>query len=447
MRWRHGLLAMWVCGTLASCAGEDRTKSGAPDEGMTGPADAGGGEPDGGEPPDAAGEDQGGAVDSGGGGGGDDGGGGGPAGPWPITELVLYGSAEGIGDELVDASPDDGQNIWAASQHALYVLRPGQTRFERYTVADGLHIVPFMEPEGRPSASVITALAGGHAGEVFVGYYGYESTDPFNDTPQQKELGNADRVVLGPGRQIAITRYLFPCDYGAGGGCWENRSARRMLYAHDGAAAGHLFIGFNHGVSHVFDGRIGDHVHPEIFYQPGNIMKLGEYLGLAVLPSGDLWVAGRHGVGLQPFDPEPHFKWVDRRFTYAFTTDTPDHELDVPIGYREDNSGAAVTPDGVLWLARMRGGLASWDPRTVALSTIRKWPQAPSDLMDVQADPTGRLWLVTSDGRLWRFDPATGALGQFSGVSGVRRIYADTRVVPYAVYAATLSGLAVIRGR
>jgi sugar lactone lactonase YvrE len=218
-----------------------------------------------------------------------------------------------------------------------------------------------------------------------------------------------------------------------------------MLYAHDGAAAGHLFIGFNHGVSHVFQGRIGDHIHPEIWYQPGNMLQLGEQLGLAVLPSGELWVAGRYAVGLQPWNPEPHFQWVDGHFIYAFTADSADHELNVPVGYRENNTGAAVTPDGVLWLSRMGGGLASWDPRTGSYSAIRKWPQVPSDLIDVQADPTGQLWVVTSGGQLWRFDPGTGALSQFGGVSGVRRIYVDTRVAPRALYAATSSGLAVIR--
>src|SRR5690242_2457593 len=69
----------------------------------------------------------GGGDDGGGGGvdmgmaGGADGGGadmgptvGGP-GPWPVADLTIYGSAQGLGGGIVDANPDDAQNIWAAN--------------------------------------------------------------------------------------------------------------------------------------------------------------------------------------------------------------------------------------------------------------------------------------------------------------------------------------------
>src|SRR5204863_57709 len=84
---------------------------------------------------------------------------------------------------------------------------------------------------------------------------------------------------------------------------------------------------------HVWNDTFGDHVHPEIFYQPGNMEKIGEFYGLAVTPSGELWMAGRYGVGLQPWNPEPHFKWVDGRFKFAFSTNSGDHGLDVPVAF------------------------------------------------------------------------------------------------------------------
>lgn len=388
-----------------------------------------------------------------GGGGGDMGGGGGvdmgnPAGPWPLSDLTIYGSAQGLGGGILDANPDDGQNIWAASRDTLYVLRPGATAFRAFTAADGLHIGPFTDPYGGSNMTYITAIAGGAANQVYVGYYGYETTgDPFKDTDAQKQLGNGDDVTVGSDGKLGVTRLLFRCDYEAGNGCWENRSPRRIQYVHSGVAAGHSFWGFNHGVSHVFGDVIGDHVHPEIWYQPGNIEKLGEFYGIAATATGDVWMAGRYGVGLQPWNPTPHFAWVDGRFKYAFTTNTSDHGLDVPTGYREDNRGAAVTPDGRLWLARLGGGLVSWDPKSGSYNTLKTWSQAPSDLLDVQADPDGTLWLLSSGGALLRFDPASGALQSFAGVSGVSRIYVDATVSPRAVYVAMSGGLAVIRAK
>ncbi|MDB4969474.1 MAG: hypothetical protein JWN44_5163, partial [Myxococcales bacterium] len=384
------------------------------------------------------------------GGGGGGGGGGVPIGPgpWPVADLTIYGAAQGLGGGILDANPDDGQNIWATTRDTLYLLRPGSATFETFHAADGLHIEPFTDPYGNANQTYITAIAGGHAGEVLVGYYGYETAgNPYDDTDAQKRLGNGDRVTVDAAGHLSVHRYEFHCDYEAANGCWENRSPRRIQYAHSGTAAGHSFWGFNHGVSHVLDDQVGDHVHPEIWYQPGHVEKLGEFYGIAILPSGDVWMAGRYGVGLQPFNPVPHFSWVDGRFIYAFTTNTADHGLDVPTGYAENNRGAAVTPDGVVWLARLGGGLASWDPATHNYNTIRTWSQVPSDLMDAQADPDGTLWLVTSGGALLRFDPGSGSVSTFGGVSNVTRIYVDSTVTPRAVYASMSGGLAVIRAK
>jgi hypothetical protein len=396
-----------------------------------------------------------GGVDMAGGGGGGTGGGDmamgiGP-GPWPLADLTIYGSAQGLGGGILDANPDEGQNIWAANGTTLYVLRPGSATFQAFTASDGLHIQPFTDPYGQSNLTRITAIAGGRANEVMVGYYGYETLgNPYDDTDEQKALGNGDRVTVGSDGKLSIVRYGFRCDFEGANGCWENRSPRRIVYAHSGVAAGRSFWGFNHGVSHVADDVFGDHVHPEIWYHnaDGSVTeKLGEFYGVAVTPTGDLWMAGRYGVGLQPFNPVSHQAWVQGHFIWAFTSDTSDHSLDVPAGYTENNRGAAVTSDGTVWLARLGGGLASWDPSTRNYGTMRTWGQVPSDLLDVQADPDGTLWLVTSGSALLRFDPASGSVTTWPGVSGVTRIYVDSTVTPRAVYASMSSGVAVIRAK
>jgi streptogramin lyase len=119
----------------------------------------------------------------------------------------------------------------------------------------------------------------------------------------------------------------------------------------------------------------------------------------------------------------------------------------VPAGYKENNRGAAVGPDGRLWLARLGGGLASWDPGKGSYNTIKHWSQVPTDLVDVQADPDGTVWLVNSGGALLRFDPGSGALQTWPGVGGVTRIYVDSTVSPRAVYVSMSAGVGVIRAK
>jgi hypothetical protein len=377
-----------------------------------------------------------------------------PAGPWPTSDLTTYKGDVGLNQAIIDASQDDAQNIWAVSQDTLYLLRPGQTRFTKFTRTDGLHVQGYQNALNQSDTTWITAMAGGHANEVFVGYHGFEGIgNPYDDTLEQKKLGQADKVTLNADGTITITRYEFRCDY-EHSKCWEDRSPRRMIFAHTGAAAGHLFIGFNHGATHVFNDEFGDHVHPEVTYHfpdGSSYLKLGEFYGLAVTPEGHLWMAGGYGVGLQPFNSAPHFKWVDGRMIHVFTTYTDNHTLDVTAGYREDERGAALSPDGTLWLASMTHGLSSFGPKQTNYGAIQHWQSTPglptSGLMDVKADPDGTLWLLTIDGQLLRFDPQSGQVTPWPGVSSATRLHMDDTVTPRALYVSMEGGLAVIRAK
>jgi hypothetical protein len=454
-------LALLSCFALAvmSCSSESDTCNGPclGPTGMPGPEQNG---------PVADGGASGGADSSTGG--GDLGGSGGdlgaccdmnvnPAGPWPVADLTVYGAAQGLPGGIIDASQDDAQNIWAVSADALYLLRPGQTTFTKFTAADGLHIGPFTDPAGRPNTTSITAVAGGHANEVFVGYYGYEGDgDPYLDTLAQKQLGNADKVTVDAAGKLTVTRYYFKCDYEGGNGCWENRSPRRMLYAHSGVAAGHLFLGMNHGVTHVFNDDFGDHIHPSVWYvapDGSRTQKLGEFYGLALTPAGDLWVSGRYAVGLQTWNPVPRFSWVDGKFKYAFTIYTANHEMDTVPNYKEEGRGVGITPDGTVWFASFTMGLSSWNPVTAAgnYTQVRRWNTTPglptSEITDLTADLDGTLWLTTHAGALLRFDPASNTVVAWPGVSGARRIVIDTTVTPRALYVSMDGGLAVIRAK
>jgi hypothetical protein len=393
----------------------------------------------------------------------------GAAGPWPVADLKVYATAQSLAGTVIDASPDDAQNIWAVTPDALYVLRPGQTAFRRYTTADGLHVQTYTDPSnGQVTVSNITAMAGGHANEVFVGYRGYENEIPppapppccvanadFSDP--RWHLGQADKVTLNADGTIGVRRYEFICDISFN--CWEERSARRMVFGHSGTAAGHLFIGFDHGVTHVVDDRWGDHIHVETHwhYPDGSLVtKQGEQYGLAIFPNGDLLTASEYGVGREAWDADPK-AWALGRFVWALTTygpaepyNTGAHSLDVPAEYREKNRGAAITPDGTSWWVSSTTGLSSYAngdfSNTIHYTSVAGLPA--SGLMDVAADPDGTLWIVDNSGRLLRFTPSNLTVQVWPGVSNAQRVVVDATVTPRAVYVSMGSqGLAVIRAK
>jgi len=331
------------------------------------------------------------------------------------TDLTVFGASQGLTGNVIDAGPDDAQNIWAVTPDALYLLQPGQTTFTRFTAADGLNITPFTDPNGQPTVSSITAVAGGRPGEVFVGYYGFEGVIPPPAPPSccvpnadfsdpRWSVGQADKVTLNPNGTLQVRHYNFICDISFN--CWEERSVRRMTFAHQGTAAGHLFIGFDHGVTHLFNDVFGDHIHVITLYHftDGSrvVQKQGEQYGLFVAPNGDLLTGGAYGVGLQRWNPDPR-AWVNESFVYAFTTYGPatsynqgPNALDVPAGYREDQRGVALTPDGVAWMASLTHGLASFNG-----ASIRPYTNVPglpsSGLRDMTADPDGTAVAGSSD--------------------------------------------------
>lgn len=388
--------------------------------------------------------------------------------PVPVVDLTILGSSQGLNGAVIDASTDDAQNLWAATPDALYVLQPGQSTFKRFTAADGLHIQSFTDPNGRPAVTNITAIAGGHSHEVFVGYHGYEGDLPPPAPPRccvpnadfsdpRWSLGQADRVTLSPNGTLQVHRYLFICD--ASANCWEEQSARRIVYAHQGTAAGHVFMGFDHGVTHIFNDVFGDHIHVETTYHfpdGSSVTKQGEQYGLFVLPTGDLLTGSAYGAGLQKWNPDPR-AWVNEPFLWAFTTYGPaepynngPHSLDVPAGYREDQRAVAMTPDGTAWFASFTQGLASYPGGDFSrIQTYTTVPDLPaSGLIDLAADPDGTLWIVDNTGRLLRFTPSTRSVQVWPGISGAVRVVMDTTVNPRAVYVPMgNNGLAVIRAK
>ena len=192
-----GMVAVALAFCVA-CAKGSADETGRGDAGAVGSADSGSGNGGGGGGGGGGGSDAG--VPDAGADAGTDGGTktsfGGP-GPWPLDN-VTYGANEGIQETpVVAVSTDETQNLWVATNAALYLMRPGQKTFQRFDGNGGkgngngdvaLHLqnnavtycadLNFTSGDRtcRPGAASdpgISEIVGGGPNEVFVGYYGF----------------------------------------------------------------------------------------------------------------------------------------------------------------------------------------------------------------------------------------------------------------------------------
>ncbi len=277
----------------------------------------------------ACGGGQRGTVQNGGDTGGSGGGTGGTTvkpgpGPWPVANAT-YGAADGILEAPVVAmTTDEGQNRWVATLRALYLLRPGDTKFTRFDEKDGLHLGMLAGPapgpgwarycdnapvaDDAPCGGTVTyggaalngiqSLAGGEANEVFVGYGGthtvplpprpsdgqnlcpddpgwadYDWCDPYAHT------GKIDWVRLQPGGKLGIVRFDLVANQ-MGGKFWHDRLMYRLAYDHF-VHKRTLYGGSEHGVTILFPDKyrapnpgewfdsayseyMGDHLHARV---------------------------------------------------------------------------------------------------------------------------------------------------------------------------------------
>lgn len=317
-----------------------------------GPVDAGGGSVDAGH------------VDAGGGGTGNDGGSdagtpadggaadagtqfGGP-GPWPITNEI-YGAADGILESpVVGVSTDETQNLWVATNSALYLRRPGDAKFTRFDattgsadapdaggVGDRLHLqsnpvqycdgwtTPCTPSTGAAADPGISEIVGGGPNEVFVGYYGFHNWNDPNDgtwSDPYRHTGHLDRVRLvldadGSVRDVQVVRLDISSNNTAM--FWHNRTIERMIYDHF-KHPHELYLGTDHGVDKLSPDKwkpnvgwflaptneqvwMSDHLHPRACYHAPCVddsnQRLGDWRGLALDSLGDLWVGGRWAAG------------------------------------------------------------------------------------------------------------------------------------------------------
>jgi len=500
--------ALVVAALVGSCSGSSGTRSAnTVDDGGSTANQTDAGTPDAGIPdagtPDAGVPDAGSGTD----GGSTDGGTpqfGGP-GPWPL-ENKTYGAAEGIQESpVIAASTDEAQNVWVATPWAIYLMRPGDKQFTRFSSKDGLHLAdnPKIYNEdycggekgvpGAANGDGISALVGGAAGEVFVGYHGNIAVKgDCSDSAWDRHSGQLDRVRLKADGTLDVTRFQM-VSTGMGMMFWHNRTVYRLAYDHF-VHPHTLYAGTDHGVDMFYPDKyrdpnpgewtgfsiqewMSDHLHVQVCFQNNTTCasggegdsRMGDWRGLAIAPDGDLWHAGRWSAGKIRWVADLK-QWNMRSGTEAYPVAYGNLSVPVfPVAQLGDVvslSAVALAKDGTPWFAssffygpvpsvpspgsgrglahdRDFGGNFTYvSPFTAGMSQ--------QDVQDMVGLPDGRLVLAGMGTGLVFWDPATGAhttvwAGQGIPDNSVQQLALDTMVEPPALYVSTSSGVAVLR--
>ena len=433
---------------------------------------------------------------------------GGP-GPWPMTNEI-YGAAQGIMESpVVGVSTDEAQNLWVATHEALYLMKPGDSKFTRFDGNAGLHLPGFDEkscddvtgnpitPCISPSSAAspgISEIVGGASNEVFVGYYGFHDWNNPNDSNSSdpyRHSGMLDRVRLKSDGTIEVVRFTMVS--GDSTFFWHNRVIERMVYDHF-LHPHELYVGTDHGVDkfspdlwsplpipHTYDDWkmhnlvwMSDHLHPQACYHHPCVdetdLRLGDWRGLAIDPSGDLWVAGRWAAGEIIYTPD-NAVWFNRGGKsfkiawgdyYTYCNDNRPIFCIPQEGDYVNLSAVTVGHDGRVWWSSgiiygdagdVNYGVAVWDPVAKHFSyfdPMNDIGMAESNVRDMVALPNGNLVLAGPTTGLVVWDPITRKHASIRAGNGipsdeVHRLELDTMVDPPALHVATAGGAAVLR--
>jgi hypothetical protein len=470
--WKWALAAALVVGACAKSQldqGEPPIHV-TPDAGVdAGPPDAGppdAGPPDAG-PPDAGPADAGPTAIFG------------TPGPWPVAN-VSYGFADGIQESpVVGVSTDepilatDGgvtQNLWIATNWALYLMRPGEKTAHRFDSNDGLHLqdnaVEYCadrdfedgDKSCRSGAAWdpgISEIVGGGPNEVFVGYWGHHDwTDTQHDGDWfdvYRHTGKLDRVriktdstgnpVPDKDGKIVLDVARFDMVSGNTPRYWHNRTVYRMVYDHF-IHKHELYVGAEHGIDKFSPDKyfppknkfvwpfidnlywMSDHLHPVTCKHQqctGNesrdVQMMGEWRGLALTPEGDLWVGGKWSAGkifYTPLNAELNTNGIpngDGKTGWFQRGGDSFKDPKTGLNYSFGNIFCGTNGVWDVWTA------TGWQTQSCSPMSGTPpvfWPPAPGDPVGISAvavTPDGKSWWASGP---FGGDPAYG-LASFDG--------------------------------
>ncbi|MFL5322287.1 MAG: hypothetical protein ACJ790_21700 [Myxococcaceae bacterium] len=354
---------------------------------------------------------------------------------------TFYGPQDGLPAHLYGISADEGGNLWVAGgEDGLFLLRPGATTFEKFTMADGLHPYGFM-PDGSdapgPHYLKVISVEGGPSGTVFVGYEGKPpgpgqvdcegNWDNANPDPSIYKSGDADKVKL-TSSGISVVHYdIFSGPASAPPNeprgreklcniyrlVWDKAASRIWFGANHGFAMGDAnYTGNNTCNGNQSCSGLMEHVHPAVNGYPGNSRSAGEalltgdYRGVVVDPNthnvffgginrSTLFTFGTHG-GLSNAAAGYWGGQSDTEGNAAFKWDIwPDAVANDSIASeRTDDTvfGAATNGDGTFWVGSAANGMAHVSSSGTVLGYLKN-DLISSNVSAVEADPLdGSIW-------------------------------------------------------
>jgi len=384
--------------------------------------------------------------------------------PPPTTEgWTFYGVNEGGPEKVYGVTADEAGNLWVAGgEEGLFVLRPGTSRFLRFTMAEGLRPYGYM-PDGStppgPKYLKVISVAGGPANTVFVGYEGMpgegdehceSNWDSATPDPARYKSGDADKVMLLPDGTIDTVHY----DIFSGPNIVRDEPQGReklcniLRIAYD-ARTHSVWFGGNHGFAWgdanidprptcngQFDCGVLEHVHPAlnayVYSNPAedrqrypddpsqwrvrDALLTDAYYGVAVDPSGDVWFGGSdRSTRFRYVTSSGSFEHPDYFEAQLMTEDNPyawnrfdiwpdavgEPHMSRPEQRTSDHvSGIAVTADGSVWVGSFSRGLAQMTPEG---TVVRRFSTELADrrglVSTVAVDPlNGSVWAGASWG-------------------------------------------------
>jgi hypothetical protein len=369
----------------------------------------------------------------------------GTPGPWPIAN-VTYGAKDGIQESpVVGVSSDepvrqaDGtitQNLWVATNQALYLLRPGDKKFTRFDGMDGLHLPGFNVgfchdkldykecPNGSAAPPGINEIVGGgsgdgYLGEVFVGYWGFHTWDENDGTSADpwRHSGKLDRVrikadnsgnpILKNGKpELEVIRFDMVSnntpEY------WHNKTVFKMVYDHF-VNKHELYVGCDHGIDKISPDKwkesvgwflapgnqqswMSDHLHAQTCFhhacgEQHKDLRISDWRGLAIDAHGDLWNGGRYAASRIRYVADNTAWWATPR---------PDGSTAHDPGLGDEYTGCFGSSTRPVFCPPLEG-----DPVNISAVTVAKdgkiWFSSGTLFNEPQDVPYGIASLVRDD--------------------------------------------------
>ena len=316
---------------------------------------------------------------------------------------TFYGTQDGLPSTVLGVSADQGGNLWVAgAEEGLFVLRSGGSRFERFTMADGLRPYGYMPDGSAPPGDKylkVLSVAGGPPGVVFAGYQGKppapgdfdceSNWDGPHPDPSIYKSGDADRVTLA-GSGINVVHYdIFSGPNVVGHELRGREKLCHILRIVYDPGQNAVWFGGNHGFAYGkanFAGNpncngqlnctgVLEHVHPAINgYQSNNnnnvVYLTADYYGVGVDPqTHDVWFGGLIRTTKFKFASSGGNYFQAELFTEG--SQYSNNRIDIwpdrvqEPGYprpsdRVDDavSGLAAMDDGTAWVGSFSWGLA-----------------------------------------------------------------------------------------